>query len=353
VLPEQSVTWVNMLGTRRPALDWATARRGLEKLGQWLRPADAESLPANLRVVSPRMWPGFGRPLERRINRAWLARQLRPVIEQLPEPPVAIATMPTAADLVGILPVERWVYYCVDDFSNWPGIDQAAARVLEDRFIDIADALIAVSEALRERVERRGRRAHLLTHGVDLDFWRTQDSAFSTQHSALGTPPLILFWGLIDRRLDLAILRELSSSLTEGTIVLVGPEDRPAPELDRLPRVVRLGRVPLAELPSIAASASVLIMPYDDAPVTRAMQPLKLKEYLATGKPAVVRDLPSTRPWTDCLDAASTPAEFAAAVRRRLASGLPAAQGLARQRLAAENWSVKAAEFACIVTSPA
>src|SRR5438874_2252211 len=126
-LPEQPVLWVNMIGTRRPALDWATVRRGVEKFGQWLRPIAADSLPVNLRVVSPRMWPGFSRPLERRFNRGWLARQLRPVLDRLPEPPVAITTMPTAADLVGTLPVAHWVYYCVDDFSAWPGIDQTAA----------------------------------------------------------------------------------------------------------------------------------------------------------------------------------------------------------------------------------
>ena len=60
-------------------------------------------------------------------------------------------------------------------------------------------------------------------------------------------------------------------------------------------------------------------MPYADLPVTRAMQPLKLKEYLATGKPVVVRDLPATEPWADCLDVAETPEAFAAAVRRAVA----------------------------------
>jgi glycosyltransferase involved in cell wall biosynthesis len=350
LLPEQPVVWVNMIGTRRPALDWATARRGFEKLGQWLRPTASAALPGNLRVVSPRMWPGFGRSLERRLNRSWLARQLRPVLTEMPDPPVAIATMPTASDLVGVLPVERWVYYCVDDFSTWPGIDQAAALALENRFIDRADVLIAVSESLCERIARRGRKAHLLTHGVDLEFWSADRPSISSVNCL--EPPLILFWGLIDRRLDLEILRALSSSITEGTIVLVGPEDRPDPALDRLPRVVRPGRVPLAELPALAASASLLIMPYADAPVTRAMQPLKLKEYLATGKPAVVRDLPSTRPWADCLDTASTPADFTAAVARRLADGLPEAQRLARQRLAKEDWSAKAAEFARLVSMP-
>ena len=72
--------------------------------------------------------------------------------------------MPTAADLVGVLPVRKWVYYCVDDFSVWPGIDQVAARRLEDRLIDRADLIIAVSDALLKRIEGRGREVHLLSH---------------------------------------------------------------------------------------------------------------------------------------------------------------------------------------------
>jgi glycosyltransferase involved in cell wall biosynthesis len=348
LLPEQPVTWVNMIGTRRLALDWATARRAFEKFGQWFRPSSAAELPDNLRVVSPKVWPGFRRPLERRLNRRWLVRQLRPVIEQMPEPPIAVTSLPTAADLIGELPVARWVYYCVDDFSLWPGIDQEAARSLEDRLIDHADVLVAASETLRERIASRGREAHLLTHGVDLDHWQGGSVGIPEPFAGL-TPPYIVFWGLIDPRLDLAILRELSASLNEGTIVLIGPEDRPDPDLSRLPRVVRRPAVSLNELPAIAAAASVLVMPYADLPVTRAMQPLKLKEYLATGKPAVVRDLPATRPWADALDVCTMPGEFAAAVNRRLADGLPASQKLARRRLVAEDWSAKAAEFAQFV----
>ena len=56
--------------------------------------------------------------------------------------------------------------------------------------------------------------------------------------------------------------------------------------------------------------------------------PLKLREYLATGKPAVVRDLPATRPWADCADVAATPGEFTARVNERLAGGLPAGSNI-------------------------
>jgi glycosyltransferase involved in cell wall biosynthesis len=80
------------------------------------------------------------------------------------------------------------------------------------------------------------------------------------------------------------------------------------------------------------------------------MQPLKLKEYLATGKPVIVRDLPANREWADALDLAANPTEFVQAVIRRLSSGLPEEQRAARRRLANESWSAKAQRFSQIIS---
>src|SRR5206468_11568295 len=106
---------------------------------------------------------------------------------------------------------------------------------------------------------------------------------------------LVVFWGIVDRRLDVRFLSQLGKDLESGTIVLVGPESDPDPQIRVCPRVVQVPPVSFDHLPAVAREAAVLIMPYGDLPVTRFMQPLKLKEYLATGKPTVVRDLPATR----------------------------------------------------------
>ena len=140
-------------------------------------------------------------------------------------------------------------------------------------------------------------------------------------------------------------MTRLAADLPRGTIVLVGPQCDCDPALKRTDRVVCLGAVPYEMLPHLAREAAVLIMPYADIPVTRAMQPLKLKEYLATGKPTVVRDLPATREWRDCLDLAATAEAFSAAVRLRLTTGLPEDQRRARARLKAEGWAAKARLF--------
>jgi glycosyltransferase involved in cell wall biosynthesis len=347
LLGRRAVYWVNTIGTRAPRLDRATLTRGLEKLRHWVRPQPAPApwgarlTAPGPRVLNPRMWPWFGSRLSRRLNRALLRRQLLPLIRSLPEPPVAVTVLPIVADLVGQLPVRRWVYYCVDDFGQWPGLDQEPLRRMDDLLIDRADVLVAVSEVLRERMRARGREAHLLTHGVDLDFWSGGGSAEIPGLAALERP-FVVFWGVLDRRMDVPFVRQLAADLQRGTILLVGPEADPDPALFQSPRVVRLGKLPYEQLPRLARETAVLIMPYADLPATRAMQPLKLKEYLATGKPAVARILPATRPWGDCLDLVDTPQAFAAAVRRRLAEGLPPDQARARDRLSAEGWAAKA-----------
>lgn len=347
LIGNHAITWVNTIGTRRPRLDLNTLSRGFGKLKGWLRRAPRQSGGEGQtpRVLSPIMWPSFGSRQSRWLNRVLLSRALLPALREAPQPPVAVTTIPLVADLVGILPVRRWVYYCVDDFTQWPGYDGDTLRVMEEQLVAKVDAVVAVSETLRERTRRLGKESELLTHGIDPDFWAAVGS--ETCPLLDGLPrPLLLFWGLIDRRMDLSFLRALSEKMTAGTIVLVGPEDGPDPALGRIPRVVRVGAVPFGQLPTVAREAAVLLMPYADLPVTRAMQPLKLKEYLATGRPVVVRDLPSTREWSDCLDLARDADEFAGLVLRRAEEGVSPQQQSARRRLADETWQSKASRFA-------
>jgi glycosyltransferase involved in cell wall biosynthesis len=346
LLPGHRTFWINTVGTRKPRFDLDTLRRGMEKLRHWTRPkAKQEVLPANLQVLNPRMWPSFDSRFARWLNRRLLTSSVAAAARETGELPVAVSTIPLVADLVNGALARRWVYYCVDDFTTWPGLDGDTLRRMEEEFVQRADVLISVSETLQQRLAAMGRSSHLLTHGVDTGFWSTPETGVTVPIPEGLERPLVVFWGVVDRRMDTAFLTRLAKVMDRGTVVLAGPEADPDPALSSLPRLIRTGALPFASLPALAREAAVLIMPYADLPVTRAIQPLKLKEYLATGKPVVVRDLPATRPWADCLDLANTAEEFTAAVSRRLTDGLPQQQQLSRARLAGEGWDEKALAF--------
>lgn len=350
LLDDFAVTWVNTIGMRTLKLDRATLARGAEKLGQWFggRPRPAPGADADAggpRVLNPRMWPGFGSAASRRLNRELLERALSRHVPRL-ESQVLLTTIPIVADLVGRIPARRWVYYCVDDFSVWPGLDGETLRSMEAALVASVDEVIAAGENLATHLRALGREPKILAHGVDLERWAGRDAGTTAPRLLKGIErPLVLFWGLIDQRLDIEWLSRLAERLPGGTIGLVGPQQAPDVALARLPRVELLGPVPFEQLPSWAACADVLVMPYRDMPVTRAMQPLKLKEYLATGKPVVVRRLPGTVAWEDCLYAVDSADAFAAAVLEALSAGVPASQREARRRLEAERWSGKAGQL--------
>jgi glycosyltransferase involved in cell wall biosynthesis len=346
MLPRYQVNWVNTIGMRPPRADVATLGRGLQKVKQWIGGSTgATPTPLNLRVLNPRMWPWLGGPAHRWLNKKLLLGQLNHWIASDSFAPIAITTIPIVADLMGELYVRRWVYYCVDDFGAWPGLDQRTLRQMEERVVGGADVIIAASAHLRNRLSAMGRPAHLLTHGVDGKLWNGNEEAIACPALSKLQPPLVVFWGVIDRRMDVAMINQLAADMTRGTIVLVGPEADADPALHTSRRVVRVAPLPIEALPGVAHAAAVLIMPYADLPVTRAMQPLKLKEYMASGKPAVVRRLPATLEWEDCLDLAQTPREFSNLVRMRIEGGLPDAQRIARRRLATEGWPAKALTF--------
>ncbi len=351
LLPEATALWVNTIGMRRPSLSAADLRKVLVKCRQWLRPGRGEAepgavIPPGLRVISPPMYPGFRRRWQRLLNARLIARRVNQALGPRADGRlrVALTTLPITADLVGRLEADRWVYYCVDDFSVWPGLDGRVMDEMERRLVATVDASIAVSPTLKQRLVGMGRKeVELLTHGIDTAHWQGgeagQEGRLPEWWQGLKRP-VLLFWGMVDRRLDvdwcLALARQV------GTLVLAGPVQDAAAELSRDNGIVLPGAVDYASLPRLARAADALVMPYADLPVTRAMQPLKLKEYLATGRPAIVRRLPATAPWSDAADVVGDIAEAVAAVGRRLSEGVPPSQHQARRRLEAETWTAKA-----------
>lgn len=353
LMARRNVLWVNTIGMRRPRLDRTTLRRGWEKLREWSRKdRPAIGLPDDTqpKVVRPLMWPSFSRRWERGWNRRLLARQLAPWIEAMPRPRTAVTTIPIVADLLGLLPLDRWVYYRVDDFRHWPEMDGRVMADMEHQLISGADRIVAASERLREGVEECGRDAVLLTHGVDWRAWQNAATAprelWSRAEALFApfAPPRLVFWGSINWQMDEAILAALNQG-AEAAIVLVGPVTDCPSGILRLSRVVTVGPVRPELLPLLAELSTVLIMPYKNGPGLEESQPLKLKEYLASRRPGVVRDLPANRAWGDALDLADSPQEFLNAVRLRIQTGLPPAQETARRRIRDEDWEQKAAVF--------
>jgi glycosyltransferase involved in cell wall biosynthesis len=350
LLQRYRVDWVNTVGTHRPRLSLGDLRRGMEKLKSWTAPSrEPEPMvrtdPLEPIVHAPVHWPGFKTKAERMLNRVLLRRALGNVLDGNPKPAAVITTVPITADLAASFPGVRWIYYCVDDFAEWPGLDGDTLRRMELDLLRHVALVICVSDVLKLRLAQLGISAHLLTHGVELEHWRTARRPLCGP----GRRPTLLYWGHADRRLDADILLYLAGTCD---VRMAGRYDEVEDRLIRQSGITWIGPVPYGRLPELASEADVLIMPYADLPVTRAMQPLKLKEYLATGLPVVATPLPANLAWGDAMDLTANPDEFAKLCLARARRSLPEAQARARQRLAYESWENKALQFEQWIMAP-
>jgi glycosyltransferase involved in cell wall biosynthesis len=107
-----------------------------------------------------------------------------------------------------------------------------------------------------------------------------------------------------------------------------------------LPNVRFLGRKPYDQIARYMAAVDVLIMPWNSSDWIKACNPVKLKEYLAVGRPVVTTDFQALDGYRDLVRTASGPDAFARQIQNALDT--PYDADAARARVTSESWDAKA-----------
>ncbi|MBX9789760.1 MAG: glycosyltransferase [Pirellulales bacterium] len=350
---EYRVLWANTIGTRSPKADGFTLRRGIEKLNQWRRGLQQET--PTMAVLDLPMLPRVGGRIAEAANRTLVGTRLRVALRQCGmSRPVVLTTLPFVANLVRRVPRSGLVYYCTDDFSQWPGADRESLLAAERETLAQADLVLAVSRALEERLNAATptrTRVHYFLHGVDCAHFEQARHAVPATHVARLSGPRIGYFGLIYEKIDFELLTAVAKQWSTGSLVMIGPVDSCPDEFRRLPNVHLMGAQPYEDLPAWLAGLDVLLLPYVRDEMIRQSSPLKLRECLATGKPTVSVDIAEVRRFEPHVRVASNCDEFVAAVRQSLE---PQSASAARERqlaVAGDDWNCRAVELRQLIES--
>ncbi len=343
------VLWVNTIGMRNPKLaltDFHKAVNKMRKMFDWSGDRNPEELSGNGVVAcQPPMLPFVKLPGVRRINKATVRKSVRKRLAELGMgSPMLVATVPNACDFIGDFGESKVIYYCVDDFSEWPGLEKKMVKKMEAQLIEKSDSLVATSQKLFDRLAGSGKPTYLLTHGVDAEFFRQN---VAREHALLnGIPrPRVGYYGLFDERSDHDLLAQLAQRMPDVSFVITGRVESFALPQKKIPNVYFTGSVPYGELPAMIKGWDVLILPYLINDLTDAISPLKLKEYLAAGKPVVSSPIPEVLKMREYVFLARTAEEW----EKHLRSCLFRPEGVNRMSpdrlLLNETWEKKAEEF--------
>jgi glycosyltransferase involved in cell wall biosynthesis len=234
------------------------------------------------------------------------------------------------------------VYDCLDEHAGFAKYRPGALREEEDALAGSADLVMATSTVLLERLLPRAPQARLLPNACDFElFSAAPDREEQSGEITVG------YVGAVDDWFDAPLFDELVRLRPSWRFEVVGAGEgnagsRPSPASN----VFFRGERPHRELPALRARFDVEIIPFRLTPLTDAVDPVKLYEAAAAGRPVVATRMRSLLPLAErgVVRFASTAEEFAREIE---AAALPSSSERDRLReFARENtWDVRAAEL--------
>jgi UDP-galactopyranose mutase len=277
----------------------------------------------------------------------------------LVEPLVWLYT-PMALPLVADLEPRAVVYDCMDDLASFKF---APPQLLEreQALMDLADVVLTGGPSLYDARKDLHSNIHCLPSAVDaahfspahLDGGDMEAAVAAELHRALPRPRLG-FFGVIDERLDLALLEGLADRRPDWHIVMAGPVVKIDPAaLPQRPNLHWIGMQRYEALPHLLSHWDVCLLPFALNEHTRFISPTKTLEYLAGGKPAVstpIHDVVSL--YGSVVRVAATADEFVAAIEQTLAepAGARAEWRIAARAMVGRcTWDGTAAHIAALL----
>jgi len=336
---KHKTVWINSIGLRRPRVSLRDIKRMWNKViaGHHINPKDSIVLPnGDFHLVNPITIPAPHYKLERIIASELIAAQVNPVIINAElRSPILWTSLPTAVDVADKIDHSALVYYCGDDFSSLAGVDHETVCIHEQELVEKADLIIAASDELAAQLPAD--KTRILPHGVDYSLFSTPtDRAKDLVDNGR---PIAGFYGSISEWLDLDLLTGTISRLPNWNFIFIGNQVTDVSALRKFENVTFLGDREHEVLPSYVQHWTASILPFVDNQQIQHCNPLKLREYIAAGRPVISTPFPALSPYQELVTTVNNVDEMVAALTRSLTK-----KTSCRQQLSVINqtWSSQA-----------
>jgi len=265
---------------------------------------------------------------------------LRAFASQGFRPGLLWASSPVGWPVVRRFPGVPLCYDCLDNFpAFYPDRRGALLAGQEERLLRRAHAVLATERQLADRCAARNANVHRVPNAADPAFLDRKELPCPAPLAGLPRPR-VGYVGALSRWVDFGLVRFLAEARPAWSFVLIGP-GRGRRELAGLPNVHCLGPRPHGDLPAYLDRFDACLIPFRDEPLTRTVDPVKLYEYLARGRPVVAVRTPALEAFSRVCALASGREAFLKALQRAVEESGEARRERFRQRVAvaaANTW---------------
>lgn len=320
------------LKDRRAVQHWKRHREGVRKQGEGLY---VYSLPPVLPFANQYR-------LVNRRNHKKIARDLKRVFNSFRfDRLVLYAFLPNATDLIRHIPFDTVIYDCMDDYASFTGlIDPKVVRRMEKELVGRSDICFATASRLLEERKEWNENFHLVPNGVEYERFSVAPAEPAEDIQQIESP-IVGFVGTLSDWVDIELMAGVAGEMKHVSFVWVGPIHTNVDSLRSLKNVHLLGAKPYEDLPSYVHHFDVCVIPFKINRLTINVNPVKMYEYLATGRPVVSSPLPEVKRYEGLVEIGETREEWIKAIEKALREDATE-KSHARKQLARENsWDAR------------
>jgi glycosyltransferase involved in cell wall biosynthesis len=243
------------------------------------------------------------------------------------------------------------IYHCIDDYAALPDVDARAVAGMDADLTRRADQVFVASFRMLQAKRALKPSTVLAPHGVDVELFRTvadRQLPIAPAATNLGRP-VIGFFGLIEAWIDLGLIADLAERRPGWTFLMIGRLAVDPGRLKGMSNVVFAGPQPYRSLPNWAKAFDVAIIPYRLTRQVVNAAPLKLREYLATGKPVVAVPTPEIQQFAGLVRLARGPEQFIREIEDALANDTETDRARRMEATSTMTWETRVNEMIDIV----
>ena len=335
------VVYINSIVMQKPRI--IRGKKFISNLSRKLRSIfrGLKKVDAGFWVYSPFSLPMYHVPCLRRLNRTILRLQLGLVIRKLDiRNPIVWVACPVACDVAVDMKKRRLVYQRTDRFEDFPNVDVETIKEYDQKLRAAADLTPYVNRALYEEEADRCKKAIYVDHGVNYEMFASVETDRNMPADIAAIPrPIIGYFGKIaDFTVDMSFTEQVVDRLQDKSFVFVGEMAADCSALMAKKNVWMLGPKQYEQIPHYGKCFDVAIMPWRQNRWIQACNPIKLKEYLALGKPIVSTPFPELEKYREVVYEAKTLEEFVGCIEKALAEDSPERIAARRKRVEKVTW---------------
>ena len=239
----------------------------------------------------------------------------------------------------------KLVYQRTDVYELCPNVPTEMIRKYDLRLKAESDLTVFVNKKLYTRESAQCKKAIYLDHGVDFEMFATAEKCSRVPADISDIPrPIVGFFGSINgnNSIDIGLIEKLTAFLPDMSFVLIGSVESDCASLPRRRNVWMLGQKPYEQIPHYGKYFDVAIMPWRQNRWVENCNPIKLKEYLALGKPIVTTPFSQLQKYRNVVYEAKTLGEFVESIKRAFAEDSAERITARRKMVLHDSWDSKA-----------